>query len=927
MLSAVLSALALTALFASPVEANAGISTFQQVRQSKGILAISPFTSKNSPGLAFTGCDDDYGCELWFYDFVNEPVLVADIDPGAFHSSPTEFKLNGTNMLYFAATTSATGQELYRWDGSEGISNVSVSLIYDLNIGPQSSYPSKLCMLNGLLYFSAFLGPTVGTELAVYDPNVMDPLPPVSMVQDINRGSASSFPTSLIAYNGKLFFQADGGATGVELWVYDPNTMVASMVTDLMPGRASSYPTWFTPFNNKLYFQAIGPNVGGELYSYDASRGVGNEVMLVADIAPGNKSLFATPGVNEPAPSYPAELTAWGNSLLFFYAQSEVNGSELYVMRANEAVSFVTDLNPGVDGSDPSSLVIFGGGLYYAAYTPTWGKELWFVNLTTGAPGPYSPTASGIPLPILAADINNGSSSSGPNYLTVANQNKYLYFSAFNQTYRNGMWQANDASWAGTALPTSTPTPTPTGTGTPNATMSPNVTATPSSDPTITPNSTVSISLSITPSLSYTPTAPETPSHTRTMSESLSNSETASETRTPSETRTGTRTPSISFSQTSTVSVSFSKTPTRSPTMAPSISASPTASASVPARPSFTASPTVLSGVGIGANAANAAGESGPAVDTYALTVGLSVTFSVVGALICAYGFYWCYWKPKLAAEDAAERAELRREDEEARRHGRRRHDEDDDDDDDDSPAFSKGKRAGGNGVRPSRPGGPNRGGRPMNKALDDDDEYGGYDERELGPDHLAALEDGGPAVVGMAGGRRGAGPKPSMRQQFPATGSMHSGIDSYRSTSARQLIGAARTASRSGRLLSSSRDMLAPAVSPDRLGSMATTIPGRSAGGNGGSMIINPVMGAGGVNAIITPGGRRITAVPRPPGVGGSSARPQSAVISRGGVGAGGSLASPMGPSPQVRASQFDAYRAKPTNHVSPTRPKGLDV
>ena len=62
------------------------------------------------------------------------------------------------------------------------------------------------------------------------------------LVADINSGSGSSNPTDLTNISGTLFFTANDGTHGNELWENDGAVMVA----DIDPGSAGSNPTNLT---------------------------------------------------------------------------------------------------------------------------------------------------------------------------------------------------------------------------------------------------------------------------------------------------------------------------------------------------------------------------------------------------------------------------------------------------------------------------------------------------------------------------------------------------------------------------------------------------------------------------------------------------------------------------------------------------------
>jgi ELWxxDGT repeat protein len=106
------------------------------------------------------------------------------------------------------------------------------------------------------------------------------------------------------------------------------------------------------------------------------------------------------------------------------------------------SVALLKDISPDVSpGSDPSSLVVVNGTLFFAAGAPNYfnpgdgnGRELWKSN----------GTAAGT---VLVKDINPGRNSSNP--LELTNVNGTLFFTADNGTSIGQLWKSNGTA-AGT---------------------------------------------------------------------------------------------------------------------------------------------------------------------------------------------------------------------------------------------------------------------------------------------------------------------------------------------------------------------------------------------------------------------------------------------------------------------------------------------
>ena len=84
----------------------------------------------------------------------------------------------------------------------------------------------------------------------------------VVLVKDINSiGGAGSAPAVLTDFNGTLFYVADDGASGRELWRHNPATGATTRVTDINPGSGNAFfgldDPKLTEVNGRLYVGAL----------------------------------------------------------------------------------------------------------------------------------------------------------------------------------------------------------------------------------------------------------------------------------------------------------------------------------------------------------------------------------------------------------------------------------------------------------------------------------------------------------------------------------------------------------------------------------------------------------------------------------------------------------------------------------------------
>ncbi len=174
----------------------------------------------NAGGILYFIADNDVnGTELWKSDPNTGVVSVVEINPGSGSgSSNPNYLTNVNGTLYFTAQgyngANYLGNELWKIDPTTGTPSV-----IDVVSGSGSSSPSNLTNVNGVLYFIASTSAT-GYELWKIDATTGSPV----FLKDIHVGSGSSNPGNLTYSNGKLYFTADNLTQGVELWVTDGTT-------------------------------------------------------------------------------------------------------------------------------------------------------------------------------------------------------------------------------------------------------------------------------------------------------------------------------------------------------------------------------------------------------------------------------------------------------------------------------------------------------------------------------------------------------------------------------------------------------------------------------------------------------------------------------------------------------------------------------
>lgn len=282
----------------------------------------------------------------------------------------------------------------------------------DLNI--QSTKP---IVFNGKLFFSANDG-TNGVELWMTDGTATG-----TQMQNINPGLPGSAPAQFTIYNGKLYFAANDGTNGRELWVSDGTVPGTQLLKDINSGSGNSFPAFFAEYSGKLYFAAQDASGGTELWVSDGTPG---GTQLLKDINPGSGSSF---------PYGPKVY----NGKLYFVADDGTHGKELWVSDGTSiGTMMVKDINIGLgDAFSYYILIEYNGKLYFSASDGSaHGEELW---ATDG-------TALGTQM---ISDINTGTNNSSP--LDFMVYNGKLFFSADDGTHGAEIW-TTDGTTLGTQL-------------------------------------------------------------------------------------------------------------------------------------------------------------------------------------------------------------------------------------------------------------------------------------------------------------------------------------------------------------------------------------------------------------------------------------------------------------------------------------------
>jgi ELWxxDGT repeat protein len=351
---------------------------------------------------------------------VSTPSLLVDLFPGAKSSLPREL-VAVPGGLFFTADDGAHGRELWKSQGFGGASGPPALLVKDLRPGTATSNPRRLTPVGSQLFFTADDG-VHGRELWVTDGSTEG----TRLVKDIWPGSSGSSPDQLLAFGPVLYFAANDGQHGIELWRSDGTAAGTVLVSDLYPGDdvyspgvpGSSSPRRLTRVGDSLFFVA---NIEGEVFIW-RSLGVS----------------AATSVFSGPEDNFLSAFTA-ADSRLFFLHDNDEGEASLWWSDGSyaEPLRFFSGLYP-------HDLTALGGKLYFSAgggETEFWGEpegeELWVSDGTTRGT-------------VRVKDIWPGADSAAPGFIQAMNGK--LFFAASDAPHGRELWVSDGLSKGTTLL-------------------------------------------------------------------------------------------------------------------------------------------------------------------------------------------------------------------------------------------------------------------------------------------------------------------------------------------------------------------------------------------------------------------------------------------------------------------------------------------
>ncbi len=246
----------------------------------------------------------------------------------------------------------------------------------------------------------------------------------VQLVKDINpNGNAE--PMRLCNADGNLFFIANDGTSGNELWFSDGTEAGTTLLKNLYTNPNASNAVYFCIMNNKLYFiSSKSPLFNTDIWATD---GTANGSSIATSLSGQVSALYVV-----------------GNKLFFGFGGTGASASNkgLYTSDGTSAGTVRVkdlDLNVMLNFSTYGTGIAKNNTFYFVGNDGVNGDELWKSDGTEAGT-------------VMVKDITAGSLSglNFQSFLTNGYNNKF-YFVAFDQTYKRRVW-ISDGTDAGTTV-------------------------------------------------------------------------------------------------------------------------------------------------------------------------------------------------------------------------------------------------------------------------------------------------------------------------------------------------------------------------------------------------------------------------------------------------------------------------------------------
>ena len=297
-------------------------------------------------GKLYFAANDQTGNNLWATDGTPGDAYQVFARPPTGHTGLSgEMAAFGSDLVFFSSGGGGAYDILYRTDGT------ATSTIYAPSCCSLGG-PSQLRSLGDVLYFA---------DGASGEPFVSDGIAGgvTRLVADVNFSANSSNPENLTALGNKVYFTADDGSHGREVWSSDGTESNTTLFQDLCTGNCGqNNGNSFATLGNMLLFSGTDGNQSDSQNIWVSVGGAAASPISIPYLAVGPIS---------------NSLTTVGDKVLFV-----ANSDELWATDGTQAgTEMLLDPTPGASGQAPEQLTVVGSRLFFLFNRGFDGYELW----------------------------------------------------------------------------------------------------------------------------------------------------------------------------------------------------------------------------------------------------------------------------------------------------------------------------------------------------------------------------------------------------------------------------------------------------------------------------------------------------------------------------------------------------------------------
>ena len=308
----------------------------------------SPYLSEFGGNLYYTATNTSNGRELWRSDGSSGgTVMLKDIVPGENDSTPSAYTRAG-ETLFFIATDEAHGRELWKTDGT----SFNTTLVKDIFPGTASSELKELTALGDMLYFFAKDSDTGSFQL--WQSNGFE--------ADTKALQTLVNPQALTVVGNTLYYLDQVAANQTKVWRYIPSLAKAVEVKTLSGNAASPAAS----VNGQYYFRLVLTDTQTwQLWRTDGTVDKANQVQSF---------------------SYDASIVSQFKPVATTLYFNAIEGGVDKLWQSDGTTSGTRTVKAAHDFINPQSLTSFNNELYFAAVGDSqYGREVYKLTTTKAA--------------------------------------------------------------------------------------------------------------------------------------------------------------------------------------------------------------------------------------------------------------------------------------------------------------------------------------------------------------------------------------------------------------------------------------------------------------------------------------------------------------------------------------------------------------